>query len=72
MRYETFFENDIPAPLEDYQRLIGQLLYAACCTRPDVAFSVGVLSKFPNNPSEIHFKAALKVLGYLASTSIRD
>ena len=41
-----------------YQSIIGSLLYAAIATRPDIAYAVGVVSKFSSRPTEAHLKAA--------------
>lgn len=47
-----------------YRRLVGQLLYLAV-TRPDISFSVHVLSQFIAAPTSEHLTAAHKVLRYL-------
>jgi hypothetical protein len=41
-----------------YQQLIGSLMYAMIATRPDLAYSVSLLSQFASDPSETHLKAA--------------
>ena len=51
-----------------YRELIGTLLWVANGTRPDIAYAVGTLAKFTNNPGEIHWKARLRVLGYLSQS----
>jgi len=51
-----------------YRSLVGDLLYLAYSTRPDIAHIVGVLSRFQQQPEESHFKAAKRVLRYLAHT----
>ena len=48
--------------------MIGSLLYAAIATRPDIAYAVGVLSKFCASPDESHLTAAKRVLRYLKGT----
>ena len=53
--------NDVP-----YAELIGSLMYAAICTRPDISFAVGLLSRFTANPEHRHWNAAKRVLRYLA------
>ncbi|KAK9932492.1 hypothetical protein M0R45_019728 [Rubus argutus] len=51
-----------------YARLVGSLMYAQVCTRPDIAFSVGVLSRYQSNPGNEHWIAGKKVLRYLKRT----
>ncbi|XP_067209204.1 uncharacterized protein [Linepithema humile] len=43
-------------------------MYLAVGTRPDISFSVSVLSQFLENPSEVHWKAAKRTLRYIAGT----
>ncbi|XP_057982216.1 uncharacterized mitochondrial protein AtMg00810-like [Malania oleifera] len=50
-----------------YRRLVGQLLYLTL-TRPDLTFSVQVLSQFLAKPAVSHFKAVIRVLKYLKAT----
>nr|GEY35673.1 retrovirus-related Pol polyprotein from transposon TNT 1-94 [Tanacetum cinerariifolium] len=50
-----------------YRSLIGRLIYVTH-SRPDLSFTVGVLSRFMHNPSKKHFGAAKRVLRYLAGT----
>ncbi|KAL0433573.1 UNVERIFIED_CONTAM: Retrovirus-related Pol polyprotein from transposon TNT 1-94 [Sesamum latifolium] len=55
--------KDIP-----YASAIGSLMYAQVCTRPDIAFAVGMLGRFQSNPSLDHWRAAKKVMRYLQGT----
>jgi hypothetical protein len=52
-----------------YASLISALMYAAIGTRPDIAFTVGVLSRFLSNPGRLHWNEAKRVLVYLRGTS---
>ena len=52
----------------EYTSTIGSMMYAMHCTRPDISFSVGKLSRFTSNPSVDHWKAIGRVLGYLKKT----
>ncbi|XP_022860639.1 uncharacterized protein LOC111381130 [Olea europaea var. sylvestris] len=47
-----------------YRRLIGRLLYLTI-TRPDISYSVQVLSQFLSKPKDTHWKAALRTARYL-------
>ena len=48
-----------------YAFAIRSLMYAQVCTRPNIAFAVGMLGKYQSNPSMHHWKAAKKVMRYL-------
>ena len=37
-----------------YASAIGSLMYAMVCTRPDIGYAVGVVSRFMSNPSKEH------------------
>ncbi|KAH0708697.1 hypothetical protein KY284_010124 [Solanum tuberosum] len=50
-----------------YASIVGNL-HAQVCTRPDIAFVVGMLGRFQNNTSLDHQRAAKKVLRYLQGT----
>ncbi|TIC93799.1 Retrovirus-related Pol polyprotein from transposon TNT 1-94 [Colletotrichum higginsianum] len=60
--------NAQPSEINRYQRKVGTILYAAVMTRPDVAFAASRLARFNQNPSEVHQKAADRVLRYLYKT----
>ena len=48
-----------------YASAVGSLMYAQVCTRPDIAFAVGVLGRYQSNPGIDHWRAAKKVMKYL-------
>ena len=50
--------------LESYRRLVCRLIYL-CFTRPDLSYSVHVLSQFMQLPREDHLDVALRVVQYL-------
>ncbi|KAJ9545394.1 hypothetical protein OSB04_025101 [Centaurea solstitialis] len=51
-----------------YASAIGSIMYAMLCTRPDVAYSVSVTSRFQQNPGEPHWVAVKNILKYLRRT----
>ena len=55
---------------ESYRRLVGRLIYLAV-TRPDLAYSVHILSQFMQAPRVEHWEAALRVVRYLKGTAGR-
>ncbi|GKD14744.1 zinc finger, CCHC-type containing protein, partial [Tanacetum coccineum] len=52
----------------EYSRVIGCMMYAMTCTRPDIAFVVGNLSSYTSNPSNRHWQAIQWVSKYLKKT----
>ncbi|GFU75937.1 retrovirus-related Pol polyprotein from transposon RE2 [Trichonephila clavipes] len=48
-----------------YQELIGELLYLANRTRPDISLVTSYLSQFNHNPEKRHYNLAKRVLRYL-------
>ncbi|KZV51821.1 hypothetical protein F511_11198 [Dorcoceras hygrometricum] len=48
-----------------YNSAIGSLMYAQVCTRPDIAYIVGVLGRYLSNPGMDHWKTAKRVMRYL-------
>ncbi|GJT99385.1 zinc finger, CCHC-type containing protein [Tanacetum coccineum] len=52
----------------EYSKVIGCLMYAMTCTRPDIAFDVGKLSRYTSNPGTQHWQAIQWVLKYLKKT----
>ena len=58
-----------PINQTEYQSLVRSLLYATIATRPDIAQTVGVVSKYNSNPSQLHLTAAKRILRYLKGTT---
>ena len=50
---------------KNFRCLVIGLIYLTC-TRPDIAFSVGVISRFMQNPIKHHFGAIKRILHYIA------
>lgn len=48
-----------------YNKLVGDLLYAARCTHPEIAYDVGALSRHLKAYGDEHFQAGKRVLRYL-------
>ena len=47
---------------KDYASIIGNLRYATDCTKPDIAYAIGVLSRFTSQPSRDHWLAIEQVI----------
>ncbi|KAL4580545.1 hypothetical protein LXL04_016743 [Taraxacum kok-saghyz] len=56
---DTYLDN-----ITDFQKLIGKLIYLTI-TRPDISYSVQVLSQFMHKPTKYHLNVALRLLRYL-------
>lgn len=52
-----------------YSQAVGSIMYLAMGTRPDVAYGVGLVSRFASNPGEVHVKAVKRILRYLRATT---
>lgn len=67
-------DADVAGPyLEDgdrsrYQSAVGALNYLCCMTRPDLAFTMSILSKFNQNPQEQHHLVLQRTMRYLKET----
>jgi ATP-binding cassette subfamily B (MDR/TAP) protein 1 len=44
-------------------------MYAMVCTRPDIAYAVGVVSRYMSNPGTEHWEAVKWILRYLRGSS---
>ena len=51
-----------------YQSMVGSLLHLAGATRPDIAYAIGVVSKYNANPTEAHLTAVKRIFRYLKGT----
>ena len=57
------------ADQREYQTVVGELMFAAIATRPDIMCAVGQLSQFNSKLSSKHLRAAKQVLRYLKGTA---
>ncbi|GJR51429.1 cysteine-rich receptor-like protein kinase 8 [Tanacetum coccineum] len=67
-------QADIGTPLPDlevYRRLIGKLIYLTI-TRPNICYTVQLLSQFMQNPTSVHMQAVKHLLRYLLSAHGQD
>ena len=51
-----------------YASAVGSLMYAMLCTRPDICYAVGVVSRYQSDPGEEHWIAVKHILKYLRKT----
>ena len=50
-----------------YKQIVGSLMYLTM-TRPDIMYSMSLISRYMENPTEIHLLAAKRILRYLQET----
>lgn len=67
-KLEPYDQLQAPEIVNQYQQEIGAILYLSTKTRPDIAYTTGLLSRFMANPGPEHFKALEKLWKYLAAT----
>ena len=51
-----------------YVSAVGSLMYTMLCTRPDIYYSVGIVSRYQSNPGPKHQEAIKHILKYLRRT----
>ncbi|XP_040862146.1 secreted RxLR effector protein 161-like [Glycine max] len=54
--------------LTHYRKIVGCLRYL-CNTRPDLNFSVGLISRFMQEPRQSHLLAAKRIMSYVQGTT---
>src|SRR6185312_15058478 len=65
--HQTCVELGDPVDRERYQRLVGRLIYL-CHTRPDIAYTVSVVSRYMHDPRSGHLEAVYRILRYLKNS----
>ena len=56
-------ESNVP-----YREAVGAVMYAAVCTRPDIAFIINRLARYVNDPKQTHWSVLKRVFAYLKGT----
>ena len=51
-----------------FREAVGALMHLTTATRPDIAYAVGYVSRFMENPQEDHWIAVKRILRYLQGT----
>ena len=52
-----------------YALVVGSLMYATICTRPDIAQAVRTVSRFIADPDREHWNTVKRILRYIKGTS---
>ncbi|KAH9698363.1 hypothetical protein KPL71_023988 [Citrus sinensis] len=72
----TFSKDHSPKTSEEIERMrrvpyadaVGSLVYAMLCTRPDICFAVGMVSRYQFNPGPQYWTAVKHIIKYLKRT----
>ncbi|KAE9584914.1 putative RNA-directed DNA polymerase [Lupinus albus] len=72
----TLSRQDCPKTAEERERMnrvpyasaVGAIMYTMACTRPDIAYALGVTSRYQADPCEEHWKVVKTILKYLRRT----
>jgi hypothetical protein len=51
-----------------YREAVGSLMHLMVCTRPDIAYAVGVVSRYLENPGPAHWDAVQRIIQYVKLT----
>ncbi|KAA0065617.1 gag/pol protein [Cucumis melo var. makuwa] len=51
-----------------YALAVGSLMYMMLCTRPDICYAVGIVSRYQSNPRLAHWTTVKTILKYLRRT----
>jgi hypothetical protein len=70
-------KKDCPATIEEargidknnFEAMVGSLLYATISTRPDIAHAVSVVCRYMQNPGKNHIIACKRIIRYLRGTT---
>ena len=52
-----------------YVSAVGSLMYAMLCTRLDICFAVGLVSRYQSNLGSTHRQAVKRIMRYLHGTT---
>ena len=66
-RPKTLEEEKMMAQIP-YASAVGSLMYDMQCTRSDICYSVGMVSRYQSNPREKHWEVVKHILKYLRRT----
>jgi transposase InsO family protein len=53
----------------EFREMVGSLMFASIGTRPDISTATSALSRYMQEPTQLHEKAARGVIGYAAQSS---
>ncbi|PNY05434.1 putative copia-type protein [Trifolium pratense] len=60
-------ENGKVIDAKEFQQMVGSLMYLLA-TRPDLAYSICLVARYMDRPTELHVAAIKRILRYLKGT----
>ena len=66
---QAHVSDEDPAVGASYREMVRSLMWIANQTRPDIANAVRAFARFSRDPTEVHVKAARKIIEYLSATA---
>ena len=51
-----------------YTQVLGSIMYAMLCTKPNLSFTISLVGRFQSNPGEAHWIAVKRILRYIRGT----
>lgn len=62
--------KDLGKPIENipYREAVGSLMFLAIVSRPDIMYSIGLVSRYLQNPTTAHWNAVKRIFKYLKGT----
>ena len=67
-KHNLTYSVKLKVDTQQFQALVGSLIYASIATRPDISHAVAILSRHMSKPSKDHWGGAKRVLRYLKGT----
>ena len=65
---EELVDKAKPEVIREYQSMVGSLMYPMIQTRPDICYTITILSRYNHNPNAKHIAAVKRVIRYLKGT----
>lgn len=62
-------KNEVESEIVLYRETVGSLMFLAIVSRPDIAYSVNLVSKYLNNHNDSHWRTVKRIFAYLTGTS---
>lgn len=62
-------EECVDTEVTPYSSVVGSIIYAMVRSRPDLAYGIGIVSRFMSNPCHVHWEAVKWLLRYIKGST---